>query len=285
MGSQTALAALTLLDGNFGQQWYAVQIPSAADGDHLVCAAYCEASSTAHFYAVTTEEAGVVVASSTTDIAAELAALGLNKTAVQYCSSSPYAFASAIARILAVDYTGKNTTLTLMWKQEPGVVPESLTASQIASLEAKNCNVFVNYNNGTAIFEPGKCVSGEFIDTIMGIDAFKVTLQTALYNVLYTLGTKAPQTDDGVHLLVAAAEKVCTQFVNNGLFAPGTWNYAGFGALLQGAYLDKGYYVYAAPVASQSSADRAARKSPTIQIAVLMAGAIHTVALSVQVSN
>ena len=145
--------------------------------------------------------------------------------------------------------------------------------------------MFVSYNNGTAILEPGVCPSGQYVDTIMGVDAFKVMLQTALYNVLYTSTTKVPQTDSGMHQLVTAAEQVCTQFVNNGLFAPGVWNYNGFGSLNTGDLLNKGYYVYAPPVAAQSASDRAARKSTLLQIAVKLAGAVQSVQLQVTVSQ
>ena len=285
IAAETALAALTLFDSQFGQQWYAVKILDAADTDHISCLAYCDASSTAHFYSIGTQESGVLVSSSTTDIAALAQAAANNHGMVQFSSSTPYADVSALARILSVNYSGTATAITLAWKQEPGVVAESLTSSQIAALEAKNCNVFVNYNNGTAILEPGICPSGQYVDTIMGIDAFKVLLQTALYNVLYTSTTKVPQTDSGMHQLVTAAEAVCAQFVNNGLFAPGVWSYAGFGSLNTGDLLNKGYYVYAPPVAAQSASDRAARKSTLLQIAVKLAGAVQSVQLQVIVSQ
>ena len=285
VAAETALAALTLFDSQFGQQWYAVKIPSAADSDHIACLAYCDASNTAHFYSIGTQEGGVLVSSSTTDIAALAQAAANNHGMVQFSSSTPYADVSALARILSVNYSGTNTAITLAWKQEPGVVAENLTSSQIAALEGKNCNVFVNYNNGTAILEPGVCPSGQYVDTIMGVDAFKVLLQTALYNVLYTSTTKVPQTDSGMHQLVTAAEQVCTQFVNNGLFAPGVWSYNGFGSLNTGDLLNKGYYVYAPPVAAQSASDRAARKSTLLQIAVKLAGAVQSVQLQVTVSQ
>ena len=39
--------------------------------------------------------------------------------------------------------------------------------------------------------------------------------------------------------------------------------------------LPKGYYIYAAPVSTMTSADRAARKAPPISILVCGAGAIQ----------
>ncbi len=71
----------------------------------------------------------------------------------------------------------------------------------------------------------------------------------------------------------------------NGLLAPGVWNSGGFGILKQGDFLPKGFYVYNAPVASQTQNDRAARMAMPIQIAAKLAGAIHSVDVAVTVNQ
>jgi hypothetical protein len=285
IAAETAVAAATLFDNQFGQQWYGLTVCGAQDADHLALAAFIESTTNKHFYGVTTQEAGVLNSVTTTDIAAKLQAAGFNKTCTQYSSNSAYAVNSLLGRQLTVDYTGNNTVITLMYKQEPGVAAETLNATQMSALEGKNCNVFVAYNNGTTIIEPAKVASGEYIDTIVGMDAFCIDVQTALFNELYTSTTKIPQTDAGMHLLATVIEGVCQQYVNNGLFAPGVWNSGGFGTLNQGDFLAKGYYVYQPPVASQSQADRAARKSVPFQIAVKLAGAVHTIDFAVTVNQ
>ena len=40
--------------------------------------------------------------------------------------------------------------------------------------------------------------------------------------------------------------------------------------------IDTGYYIYSLPIAQQSQVDRDARKAPLVQIAVKLAGAIHS---------
>jgi hypothetical protein len=285
VAAETAVQAAALFDNQFGQQWYGLTVPQAADADHLALAAFIESTNNKHFYGVTTQEAGVLNSVTTTDIASQLQALGFNKTCTQFSSNSAYAVNSLIGRQLTVDYTGNNTVITLMYKQEPGVAAETLNATQMSALEGKNCNVFVAYNNGTTIIEPAKVASGEFIDTIVGMDAFCIDVQTALFNRLFTSTTKIPQTDPGMHILATDIEGVCQQYVNNGLFAPGVWNSGGFGTLNQGDFLPKGYYVFQPPVASQSQADRAARKSVPFQIAVKLAGAVHTIDFAVTVNQ
>lgn len=75
------------------------------------------------------------------------------------------------------------------------------------------------------------------------------------------------------------------QAVTNGLVAPGVWNGDSFGALQSGDTLTKGYYVYAPPVATQSQADREARNSTVIQVAIKLAGAVHATDIIINVNR
>ena len=283
--AETALAAATLFDQNFGQNWYAMTILGAADSDHIAVAGYIQGSTNKHIYGVSTQAAGTISAVSTTDVAYLLKQLGYRRTVSQYSSSTPYAVCSLLGRILTVNYNANNSVITLMYKQEPGIVPESLNVTQVNALEAKNCNVFVAYNNNTAIIEKGVAASGDFLDIITGTDWLALTIQNQIFNLLYTSTTKIPQTDPGNNLIKTAIEGVCAQSVVNGMVAPGVWNSTGFGGLSQGDYLPKGFYVYAPPVATQFQADRDARKSVPFQVAVKLAGAIHTVDVMVNVNR
>jgi hypothetical protein len=285
IAAESAAQATTIFDNMFGQQWYALMITGAADADHLAVAPLIEGSSNKHLYGVTTQEAGVISSVDQTNIAFQLKQLAFKRTIVQYSSTNPYAVASFFGRLLTVDYTGQNTVITMMYKQLPGIVAESLNSSQMDALLANNANVFVNYSNNTAIEQPGVCSSGDFADEIAGTDAMVVTVQTALYNLLFTSPTKIPQDDDGNHLLVTTITGVLQEFVNDGLLAPGVWNSQGFGTLSQGDFLDKGYYVFAPSINSQNPADRAARKSVPIQVAAKLAGAVHTVDMTINVNR
>jgi len=190
------------------------------------------------------------------------------------------------ARASTVDFSGVNTTITLKFKQEPGVTAETLTTTQAKALAAKNCNVFVNYNNGTAILQEGVMANGYFFDEVHGLDWLQNQIQTDVFNVLLTAGTKVPQTDAGVTQLINAIENGGAEMaVANGLCAPGVWNAPSVGVVQQGQTLSKGYYFYAPPVASQSQSDRSARKAPLIQGAMKLAGAIHFSNVSISVNR
>jgi hypothetical protein len=288
---ETATAAATLFENMVGQKFYGLNVPSLTpdvNGPNtaqlLALAALVEGLTTKHLLVITTQEAGCLSTVSTTDILYLLKQLAYNRTFTQYSSYSAHAALSAAARLMTVNYEADNTALTLKFKQEPGVQAETLTATQAAALEGKNGNVLVSYNNDTVTLEQGVMASGNFADIITTTDWLAVTMQRDMYNVLYANTTKVPQTDSGVGLLLAAGEARCAQGVRNGMIAPGVWNNGGFGKLKQGDFMEKGFYLYAPSVNVQASADRALRKAPPIQVAVKLAGAIHSADVTINVN-
>ena len=258
--------------------WYGLAIADSADlveADVISVAAAIEASSLSRILAVTTDDVNVLVAGNTDNIGYKLKAAGYGRTFWQYSSSSKYAAISAFGRAFTVNFTGNNTTITLKFKTEPGVTYETLTTAQAAAIDAINGNVYVYYANDTAIIQQGVMANGDFFDERHGLDWLQNYVQTNLYNLLYTSTTKIPQTDAGVTRLMTNVEASLDQAVNNGLVAPGVWNGGPIGQIQSGDTLTKGYYVYADAVANQAQSDREARKSPVIQAAIKLAGAIH----------
>ena len=277
--AETPLSAVQAFDSGSSifAGWYGFIFADSTvtDNQHLSVAGYIEASATTHIYGITTSESQALDPNQTTDIGSAIKALGYRRTFTQYSSSSPYAAVSAFARAFTVDFTANNSTITLKFKQEPGIVPETLTETQAAALRAKNINVFVNYNNATAIIQEGVMGNGFFFDEVHGTDWLQNNVQNAVFNLLYTSPTKIPQTDPGVHEIVTVVSNAMSDGVNNGLIAPGLWTGPAIGSLTTGSMLTLGYYVYAPSVSSQNPADRAARKAPTIQAAIKLAGAVH----------
>lgn len=258
--------------------WYGLAIADSADlveADVISVAAAIETSSLSRILAVTTDDVNVLVAGNTDNIGYKLKAAGYGRTFWQYSSSSKYAAISAFGRAFTVNFTGNNTTITLKFKTEPGVTYETLTTTQAAAIDSINGNVYVYYANDTAIIQQGVMANGDFFDERHGLDWLQNYVQTNLYNLLYTSATKIPQTDAGVTRLMTNVEASLDQAVNNGLVAPGVWNGGPIGQIESGDTLTKGYYVYADSVDNQAQSDREARKSPVIQAALKLAGAIH----------
>jgi len=285
MAAETALESVVLFDSNFGQRWYGLDIPEATDDDVVDVSGYIEGSSNAHIHFVSTISGGSISSVVTTDIGYVLSALNYKRSCVQYSSTNAYAVSALAGRSIVVDYTGNNTVITLMHNQAAGVIAESLTPSQADVLESKHINVFVKYNNNTSIIQHGVMSNGDFIDQRTIADAFQITLQTALYNLLYTSKTRIPQDDSGTMTIINTIEAVCAQFVANGAISPRVWDNDGFGTLKRGDYLPKGYYVYAPSVNVQNTSDRAARKSVPIRVAATLAGAVHTIDVDVTLSR
>lgn len=275
--AETALAAVTLLDG-LSTYWYGLTIASAAvlPADHEAVSAYIEASANKHIYGVNTADPNTLVASATTDVGYVLSLTAPERTTVWYSSTSAYPAASMFGRLGTVDLTQSNSAITMMYQQGPGMTAEILTSAQAAAADAKRVNYLALYSNGASLFETGVMSGPYFIDEVFGSDWLADFVQTTVFDILFTAGTKIPQTDDGNHTLVNAITAASDQAVQSGLAAPGTWQSAGFGQITEGEFLPAGYYIYCPPISSQSPSDRAARKSVPIQEAIKFAGAIHT---------
>lgn len=275
---ESALAAVVACDVA-SNDWYGMGFASSvqpSDSDYLAIGAFIEADSITRMFGVTTENTGVLTQQVSNDIASEMAALNYEQTFVMYSSTNPYAAFALFGNLLTIGLNGSNTFKTMMYQQAIGIVAEDLTSSEANSLQAKRCNVYVAYDNDTSIVQYGTMAGPVFIDETFGTDALANAIQTAFYNVMFTAGTKVPQTDQGDQQFAVAMSQVCQQFVTNGFLAPGTWNAQGFGQLSTGQFLKLGYYIYMQPLAQQSEADRAARKAPPFQIAAKLAGANQT---------
>ncbi|EAA7710803.1 DUF3383 domain-containing protein [Salmonella enterica subsp. enterica serovar Kingston] len=276
--TETLLQAVnTLLDYN---SWYGLHlaVPVADypdDADLISVSSAIESATVSRILAITSSEADILSSAVETDLATKLKAAKYSRTYIQYSSTSPYAALSAFGRAFTVNFTGSNTTITLKFKQLPGITYETIGTSQANALEAKNCNVYVYYENDTAILEQGVMCNGDFFDERHGLDWLQNAVQTADYNTLYTSTTKIPQTDAGTTTRIANIEKVLDVADKSGLFAPGIWTGGPMGQLGTGDTLTKGYYTWADTVDNQLQTDREARKGVPIQVAAKLAGAVH----------
>ena len=267
--------AINLVD--ISARWYSLQFAATAaiaDADYTAIAEFIESCNPKRVFGVSSQNTAVLDPAQTNDLCSQLKLLTLKRTYFQYSSSSPYAAASFFGRAATVDFEGQNTTITLMFKQEPGVAAENLPASQADALKAKGANVFVQYDNDTSILEYGTMVAGYFFDEIQGVDWLENAIQTDVYNLLLQAG-KVPQTDAGSIQIANTMDHTMQRAINNGLVAPGQWNGPNVGTLKNGDFLDKGYVILYPPYRTQSQADREARKSVPFQICLKLAGAVH----------
>lgn len=268
--------------------WYGLTFAASTmptDDQCMEVSAFIEGTSKSRVVGYTLTDVRTLSSTHTTDLGSRLKAKGYRRSVCQYSSSSAYAVASLLGRAFSVNFAGNKTTITLKFKQEPGVSAEYLSESQATTLAGKNINYFVYYDNDTAIIEQGVVAGGAYFDEIHGTDWLQNAIQTNCYNVLYQSGTKIPQTEAGVTQITNGIAQAMKQGVANGLIAPGVWNSDGFGTLQQGDYMPTGWYIYSQPLVDQAQADREARKAPPIQCAIKLAGAIHSVDIQVNVNR
>lgn len=284
MPAETPLQCVANL-ADISGDWYGLAwADPISDDDHLAVGGFIESGAKSRIYGATITDSRVLSGAADNDLASRCKALSRQRTFLQY-SQNPHAVCSALGRAFTVNFNANRSTLTLKFKQEPGIAAEGLTESQAVALAAKNCNVFVRYDNDTAILQDGVMASGAYFDEIHGLDWLRNAIQAECWNLLYQSKTKIPQTDSGMTQIVTTIGKVLDEGVNNGLIAPGVWHGDDFGILESGDYLPKGWYIHAQSVDDQPQSEREQRKAPPIQVAVKLAGAVHYSDIQIDVNR
>lgn len=195
------------------------------------------------------------------------------------------AMAAYAGRLMSVDFTGSNTTITMQMKDLVGILPDDgINQTTLDLFETVGVDCYASIAGLPKVFSFG---ANEYADQVYNLTAFVNALQVAGFNAIATSGTKIPQTEPGVAVLKNAYLAVLQQFVTNGYLAPGAWNSPDrFGDpedMLRNI-LQLGFYIFSQPVNLQPQTDRVARRAPLIQIAGKEAGAIHSTSVIVEVN-
>jgi hypothetical protein len=192
------------------------------------------------------------------------------------------AAAAYLSRAMSTDFTGSNTMGTMNLKDLAGVdADETVTETVLAACKTAGVDCVVDVGGLSKVVSNG---ANRFFDEVYGQIWLVGALQVAGFNALAEVRTKVPQTEPGMNLLKNAYRQVMEQAVTNGLIAPGSWTSAewfGDQGNFNNNISQRGYYIYSAPIALQSPADRAARKAPLCQIGAKLAGAVHSMIVSV----
>jgi Protein of unknown function (DUF3383) len=190
--------------------------------------------------------------------------------------------ASYASRLLSVNFNGSLTAITMNGKQLLGVIPDpGMTQTTYGLCNTAGVDIYTSFNNSPATVSNG---ANLFADRAFNLIWFVTSLQVAGYNALQTSATKVPQTTNGMNSFVGALKQVCQQGVINGYLAPGQWTGVDtFGN--QTDFLNNistyGYYIYFIPIAQQTAAQRTARTSPLVSIAIKEAGAIQSAQINI----
>ena len=273
-------------------EWYIAICLGAEYADHVACAAYIETATPSSVYAYTTSDADCLTGTaSPPDIFTYLKSLGYSRSIGQYATTQTAVYPNNIYAIVAImGYAcGQNSGLansafTLKFKQETGIAIEPLTSSQVAIIESNYGNLYLEYADYYTIFEQGRMADGTFFDERINLDMFTNNLQLTIMDLLYQ-NPKIPQTDAGVTQLIQACNEACDEAVRIGFLGPGTWTGPNILNLKYDDPLPAGYLVQAEALSTQTQADREARKSVPLYIAIKESGAVHSVLVGVYVNR
>jgi hypothetical protein len=189
-------------------------------------------------------------------------------------------------RGMSTNFSGVNTTNTMNLKNIVGVASDVLlTQSLVTAAAAVGADVYANVAGQSCVLCNG---ANGFFDDVYNLDWIVGALEVAGFNFLRTTSTKIPQTEAGMDGLKGAYRRVLVQAAGNRFIAPGEWTGAdtfGDPEDFKRNIADFGYYIYSTPIASQSVADREARKSPVTQIALKYAGALHSSTVIINVNQ
>lgn len=205
-----------------------------------------------------------------------------------HTASAVYAryFAAAYAgAAMSTDFDGSNTTRTMHLKDLVSVNPDvGITQTILTQCGTAGVDVYTYIGPLPKVFTSG---GNTFFDQVYGQLWLIFAMQVAGFNALATSPTKVPQTEQGMASLRNAYVAICQQAVTNGFAAPGAWNspqtFGNAQDLIKNV-LQRGFYAYSQPVNQQSQASRVARQAPLVQIALKLAGAIHSTNVIVYVN-
>ena len=192
-------------------------------------------------------------------------------------SQARIAVAGYMSRLMSTDFDGSNTTSTMQMKDLVGIDVDTGINQTTANLcEVVGADFYASIAGLPKVFSTG---GNDYSDNVYNTMWLVFALEVAGFNAIATTSTKLPQTEPGMAVLKGAYQDILNQGVRNGFIAPGSWTSPerfGNTTDLLANIADQGWYIYSAPVALQNQADREARTAPLVQIAIKLAGAIHS---------
>lgn len=190
----------------------------------------------------------------TTDLGAELNALGYDRTFLMYTKNADaeYPEAAFIGGRFSTD-AGQQTWA---FKSLAGITVDSLTSSQKSKALGNNVNTYTKVGSNN-ITQNGTMASGRFIDVRRLVDSQIARMEENIFRQFVTL-KKIPYTNKGTAIIVGEVDAVLQDGVKN-----------------ETVRRDPAPTVTAPRVQDVSANDRAARLFPDVNFTYELAGAIH----------
>lgn len=241
---------------NASKAWYAVIIESRLKADILDAAALVETLGRLLIVCSNDEE---VSGQSSSNVLVQLNGANYDRTAYLYSGNQATYPEAGWAGILLPKAPG---SATWMFKTIAGSTADSLTDTLSSYIRGLNGNTYETIG-GVSITREGKVVSGEWIDTIRGVDWLKARIEEDLYSK-FVNSDKIPFTAAGISVVENVLRERLQDAVDQGVLAS--------------------YTVSVPAIGSVSNADKIARTLNDVSFTGVLAGAIHKVTIVGNVS-
>lgn len=235
--------------------WYALTAHTHTAADVEDIAAHVETLKKIYGTSAST---AAIITSATTDIASVLKDAGYDRTFVMYSGDAAEFPEAGILGVMLPKEVG---SATWKFKTITGITADDLTSTQSTYARNKNCMTYETIG-GVSITREGKVASGEFIDTIIGVDWLESRMEERVYSRLVN-SDKIPYTDDGFTMIEGDIRAQLQEAIDVGFLAA-----------------SPAPTVTVPKVANVSSALKTARETPAITFTGTLAGAVHKVTIT-----
>ena len=264
----------------FGATYFGgfIWLPTISDSDFMSLASSVQSKNCMLFKGVSS------IDDVTSGIGYKVKSQGLSHTRIIYSSQNvATAYASSL---LSVNFTGSLTAKTMHLKTLQNVeADDSITDTVLQTLINNGVDSYLYVAGLPKVWATS---ANTYSDEVFNLIWFTNAIEVAGFNCLSQTSTKLPQTEYGLSILKSSYGTVCQQAISNGVANAGTWNLSqtfGDPSIFKSAISSYGYYIYSAPISSQSVSDRESRKAPLIQIAIKLTGAIHSTDVMILVNR
>lgn len=242
-------------------EWYALHLTNLGEAVILAAAVYIE--TIIKLMVTSSLDTEILDVAVTDDIASDLQTAGYARTALLYHPKANVQYPGAA-------WAGKNLPLdpgsiTWMFKTLAGVDFVDLSPTQMLNAKNKDCNMYIQLA-GINITQYGVTSAGEFIDITRSVDFIRARLQENIFALLANSG-KVAFTDTGIALVEAEVRAVLELATTNTILTK-----------------DPAFTVSVPLAADVPTLDKAARTLPDVLFEGVLAGAIHKVEVSGQIS-
>ena len=253
----TDLGAINATDNS----WYTLHLTERTKQRVLDAAAWTETQD--KLFVTASAEAGILAPGTTTDLISTLKASNYFRTAAAYHTKADteYADVAWAARVLPIQPGGETWAL----KKLTGITSDNLSATDKATVISKGGNTFETYSDSLSLTNPGKVVSGEWIDVIRFRDWLKNFVQTSMVQLMVNRD-KVPYTDGGIQMLASNLRASLREGQRVGGIAPDEADADGNKV--------PGFNV-TAPLASEVDSATKASRVVNLKFNARIAGAIH----------